>query len=127
MPDSLSDSFTGWVRDVLEFADDPVRRARGVNGLIDFFIEEVARRQTEPGDDLLSDLLHTEFDGQPVDQRLVLGVAALVLIAGVDTTWSAIGSSLWHLATHPDDRERLAAAPRPCPWPSRSCSGPTPR
>ncbi len=111
VPDSLSDSFTGWVRDVLEFADDPVRRARGVNGLIGFFIEEVARRQTEPGDDLLSDLLHTEFEGQPVDQRLVLGVAALVLIAGVDTTWSAIGSSLWHLATHPEDRERLTAGP----------------
>jgi cytochrome P450 len=115
VPDSLSDSFTGWVRDVLEFADDPVRRARGVNGLIDFFIEEVARRQTEPGDDLLSDLLHTEFDGQPVDQRLVLGVAALVLIAGVDTTWSAIGSSLWHLAAHPDDRKRLAAEPELMP------------
>ena len=45
----------------------------------------------------------------------MLGVAALVLIAGVDTTWSAIGSSLWHLATHPDDRERLVAEPEP--WP----------
>ena len=30
----LSDTFTGWVRDVLEFADDPDRRARGVKGLI---------------------------------------------------------------------------------------------
>jgi cytochrome P450 len=50
-------------------------------------------------------------DGQPVDERVVLGVAALVLIAGVDTTWSAIGSSLWHLATHPEDRDRLAKDP----------------
>ncbi len=115
VPASLSDSFTGWVRDVLEFADDPVRRARGVNGLINFFIEEVTRRKTEPGDDLLSDLLHSEFEGRPVDERLVLGVAALVLIAGVDTTWSAIGSSLWHLATHPEDRERLATHPEAMP------------
>jgi cytochrome P450 len=35
----------------------------------------------------------------------------LLLIAGIDTTWSAIGSSLWHLATNPDDLERLTADP----------------
>jgi cytochrome P450 len=115
VPTALSDTFTGWVRDVLEFADDPDRRARGIHGLITFFVDEVARRQTEPGDDLLSDLLHTEVEGQPVDQRVVLGVAALVLIAGVDTTWSAIGSSLWHLATHPNDRRRLATDPEAMP------------
>jgi cytochrome P450 len=112
VPSSLSDTFTGWVRDLLEFADDPVRRSRGASGLVGFFVEEVARRRDEPGDDLLSDLMHSEGDdGQPVDERLVLGVAALVLIAGVDTTWSAIGSSLWHLATHPEDRDRLVTDP----------------
>ena len=36
---------------------------------------------------------------------------ALLLIAGIDTTWSAIGSSLWHLAQTPADRERLVAEP----------------
>ena len=36
-------------------------------------------------------------------------------IAGIDTTWSAIGSSLWHLATHPDDRRRLVAEPELMP------------
>jgi hypothetical protein len=108
VPSSLSDTFTGWVRDLLEFADDPVRRARGANGLVGFFVDEVGKRKTEPGDDLLSDLLHSQSDdGQPVDERVVLGVAALVLIAGVDTTWSAIGASLWHLATHTEDRDRL--------------------
>ncbi len=36
---------------------------------------------------------------------------ALLLIAGIDTTWSAIGASLWHLARNPRDRERLVAEP----------------
>jgi hypothetical protein len=115
VPESLSDSFTGWVRDVLEFADDPDRRQHGAQGLIEFFVREVERRKTEPGDDLLSDLLHSEFDGAPVEESVVLGVAALVLIAGVDTTWSAIGSSLWHLATHPEDRQRLVSDPSTMP------------
>ncbi len=111
VPSSLSDTFTGWVRDVLEFADQPELRRRGVEGLIEFFVEEVARRKKQPGDDLLSDLLHSEVDGVPVEESVVLGVAALVLVAGVDTTWSAIGSSLWHLATHPADRRRMVSEP----------------
>jgi len=115
VPAELSDTFTGWVRDVLEFADDPELRLRGMEGLITFFIEEVGRRKTQPGEDLLSYLLHSEVDGLPVEESVVLGVAALVLIAGVDTTWSAIGSSLWHLATHPEDSDRLIAGPDAMP------------
>jgi cytochrome P450 len=107
----LSDTFTGWVRDVLEFADDHDRRVNGVQGLLEYFIAEVAKRRADPGDDLLSELMQTEVDGAPIEDSLVLGSAALVLIAGVDTTWSAIGSSLWHLATHPDDRKRLVEDP----------------
>jgi cytochrome P450 len=39
----------------------------------------------------------------------VNGTLRLLLIAGIDTTWSAIGSCLWHLAQHADDRRRLTA------------------
>jgi cytochrome P450 len=111
VPADLSDTFTGWVRDVLEFADDPERRQHGAEGLLNFFLAHLEERRQHPGDDLLSELLATEVDGVPVDDGIILGMAALVLIAGVDTTWSAIGSSLWHLAAHPDDRHRLVAEP----------------
>jgi cytochrome P450 len=46
----------------------------------------------------------------------VLGTMALLLIAGIDTTWSAIGASIWHLAGHPEDRRRLAEEPEL--WPT---------
>ncbi len=111
----LSDTFTGWVRDVLEFADDAERRQRGAEGLLTYFLGQLEERRQNPGDDLLSELLTTEVEGKPVDDGIVLGMAALVLIAGVDTTWSAIGSSLWHLAAHPEDRKRLAAEPELMP------------
>ena len=42
-------------------------------------------------------------------------MSALVLIAGVDTTWSAIGSSLWHLSTHPEDLKQLVDDPQAMP------------
>ncbi len=111
VPSELSDTFTGWVRDMLEFADDPERRQRGGEALITYLGDEADRRMSEPGEDLLSALLHTEIDGVLIDRAVVLGEAALVLIAGIDTTWSAIGSSLWHLATHDEDRARLVAEP----------------
>jgi cytochrome P450 len=111
----MSDSFTLWVRDILEFADDPERRRRGSEGLLNYFVSELELRRQVPGDDLLSELLHTEVDGAPLQDSIILGIAALVLIAGVDTTWSAIGSSLWHLATHPDDQKRLVAEPELMP------------
>ena len=111
----LSDTFTGWVRDVLEFADDAERRQRGAEGLLNYFLGQLEERRQNPGDDLLSELLTTKVEGEPVDDGIVLGMAALALIAGVDTTWSAIGSSLWHLAAHPDDRKRLVAEPELMP------------
>jgi len=111
----LSDTFVVWVREVLEFADDAERRQHGAEGLLNYFLGQLEERRQNPGDDLLSELLTTEVEGKPVDDGIVLGMAALALIAGVDTTWSAIGSSLWHLATHPDDRKRLVAEPELMP------------
>ncbi|MGD0881582.1 MAG: cytochrome P450 [Acidimicrobiales bacterium] len=115
VPAELSDTFTGWVQAVLEFADDEEVRREGTLGLIEFFVSELARRKEHPGDDLMSALLQSEVDGQPIEDSIVLGISALTLIAGVDTTWSAIGSSLWHLATHPEDAKTLATDPAAMP------------
>jgi cytochrome P450 len=111
VPEEMSDTFTGWVRDSLEFADDPERRRRGSYGIGYYLWDQMQVRRDSPGDDLLSSLLHAEVEGGPVDPAIVLGMAMLTLIAGIDTTWSAIGSTLWHLATHEDDRRRLVSEP----------------
>ena len=112
VPESMSDTFTGWVRDMLEFGDDPERNLRGQEGFGSYLIAELERRKADPGgDDLISELIATTHDGEPLPDRLVLGIVALLMIAGIDTTWSSIGTSLWHLATHPDDAARLVAEP----------------
>jgi cytochrome P450 len=46
-------------------------------------------------------------DGEPVPEQHSLGTCFLILVAGIDTTWSSIGSALWHLAQNPQDRKRL--------------------
>lgn len=76
-----------------------------------FFLQEIQRRRTDPGDDLISFLIGAQLDGEPVPMHVVRANLGLMLIAGIDTTWSSIGSALWHLAHHGDDRRRLVEAP----------------
>lgn len=63
-------------------------------------------------DDLITLLVGARaHDGQPLSESHVVGSCFLLLLAGIDTTWSAIGSALWHLASHPDDQRRLRNEP----------------
>jgi cytochrome P450 len=64
-----------------------------------------------PSDDLISYLLDAEIDGQKLSDDHIRSTLRLLLFAGIDTTWSAIGACLWHLATHEDDQKRLVAEP----------------
>ena len=54
---------------------------------------------------------HSRQPLQPGPNEAVPATITLLLIAGTDTTWSAIGASLWHPARNPEDRRRLVAEP----------------
>src|SRR2546423_652205 len=64
---------------------------------------------------IITHLLNSELDGQMLDPFHVVRTIGLLLLAGIDTTWSAIGASIWHLAGNPGDRERLVAEPELLP------------
>jgi len=66
--------------------------------------------------DLIDFLFDAEMDGQKLAPEHIFGTIALLLIAGIDTTWSSIGASLWHLAQHPADRQRLVDDPAVLPF-----------
>ena len=100
---------------MLEFAHDAERRMRGITGIIQYLQGALDERTANPTDDFISELLQSEHDGQPIERPVVMGMCALLLIAGIDTAWSSIGSAMWHLATHPDDRRRLANEPELMP------------
>jgi cytochrome P450 len=112
LDESRADDFIEWVRGVLELgATDPELRVATGLKMFAFWKEEVAERRAQPADDFISEMLTGDLDGEPVDDNHAMSVCNLLLVAGVDTTWSSIGSALWHLATHPDDRRRLVEEP----------------
>ena len=64
-----------------------------------------------PRDDLIGHLLEMELDGNKLEPDHIRGTIILLLVAGIDTTWSALGASIWHLAQHPEHREHLRENP----------------
>jgi cytochrome P450 len=90
---------------------EPEERIANMTMLYEYLIKQVNAHLANPRDDLTTYLLNAELDGHKLEPFHVTGTMALLLIAGIDTTWSAIGASLWHLAKTPADRQRLVAEP----------------
>ena len=117
IPESDSDLFIKWIHMILELSiKDESTLMQAVQEMTAYFAAHIEARKQHPTDDLITTLMSAkDRDGQPLDDSHVLGSLRLLLIAGIDTTWSAIGSSLWHLAKTPSDRERLTAEPELIP------------
>jgi len=114
-PQEDADIFRRFIRMILEDVDATAeeRQAQQDEGELDAYMDaRIAEHLAEPQDDLTSFLLDAELDGNKLQREHVRGTMVLLMIAGIDTTWSAIGASLWHLAQHPEDRRRLAREPR---------------
>jgi cytochrome P450 len=108
--------FRQFVHNALEAVDVPTDERIAFSDELDAYLDErIAEHVAAPADDLISYLLGAELFGERLSHAHVRGCVVLLLIAGIDTTWSAIGSSLWHLATHAEDRRRLVAEPELIP------------
>src|SRR5581483_866827 len=113
IPEQDGGLFIKWIHEILELGiKDDEALLRGVHEMAEYFAGHIEQRKQHPTDDLISTLMNArDKNGQPLSDMHVQGSLRLLLIAGIDTTWSAIGSSLWHLAKTPADRARLIAEP----------------
>ncbi len=108
--------FVTWVRGILELGQTQPEMRIKYRGIIrDFFQEMVTERRKHPRGDAISTLIEAEVEGEKLDDYKVVGVCFLLLVAGIDTTWSSISASLLHFATHPEDQARLRAEPELLP------------
>ncbi len=117
IPEKDSDLFIKWIHEILELGiKDNDALMRAMHAMSAYFAGHIEQRRKYPAHDLISTLMNAkDKDGQRLSDAHVLGSLRLLLIAGIDTTWSAIGASLWHLAKTPSDRERLIAEPELIP------------
>ena len=104
------EQFLHFVKNVLEGINDPLEaRMENFEILFRYLSAQIDDHLARPREDLTTYLIDAEMNGERLTADHVTGTMALLLIAGIDTTWSAIGASIWHLAKTPDDRRRIAA------------------
>lgn len=116
LPQEDGEQFREFVRIVLEGVDLPAEeRLEAFKPVEEYIVPTIVERRENPDDGLISYLLDAEIMGEKLSDEHVFGSILLLIVAGIDTTWSAIGSSIWHLANNPEDLARLIAHPELLP------------
>ncbi|MCD4524248.1 cytochrome P450 [Nocardioides sp. cx-173] len=79
--------------------------------ILDTLIQTCLARRAEPRDDLISWLMTQELDGEPVTDNVIIGLAYILVIGGVDTTTSLAANAIIHLNKDRELRQRLIDEP----------------
>lgn len=91
-----------------------------VGDLYGYFRDLIERRRNDPGDDMISTLVHATLGDEAASAESVLGYA-FVMVAGGNDTVTGLRGSVELLAVHPDQWRALCWAPRARAGRSRSC------
>ncbi len=103
------DRFQRWAQDITGVALDPGRAIAASREMAAYLLPIVHDRRERPTDDLISDLVTAEVDGRSLTDERILGFLRLLLPAGAETTFRAMGNCLVALLTHPDVMARVVA------------------
>ncbi|MEV5977578.1 cytochrome P450 [Streptomyces sp. NPDC052114] len=75
-----------------------------------YFYELIARKEREPGEGLLDELIHQQLATGAVDRKELVSLATILLIAGHETTANMISLGTFTLLQHPEHLAELRAA-----------------
>ena len=83
---------------------------------LEAYIEDlIAARRESPADDLISELIRAEDDGDALTHDELVNLAAILLNAGTDTTRNQLAAAVQVLCDYPDQWALLAAHPELAP------------
>jgi methyl-branched lipid omega-hydroxylase len=90
--------------------EDPIAALLNAGMELAQLMESLAAYRSEhPTDDLTSELLHANVDGESLNHQELASFFILLLVAGNETTRNAISHGLWALTEHPDQRAAWTA------------------
>ena len=109
--------FSDWVDDIkklfeLNVVNDAPKILAAWNELDAYLEELIARRRACLSDDLISDLIRAEEDGDRLTHDELLMLCATLLGAGTDTTRNQLAAAVQTLAAHPAQWAMVARRPR---------------
>jgi cytochrome P450 len=102
LPEEDFAQFQRWSVELISLGADIDRGFAASEALRDYFAEVVALRRAKPEEDVISDLVTAEIDGESLTDEAIYSFLRLLLPAGAETTYRSSGNLLYLLLTHTD-------------------------
>jgi cytochrome P450 len=80
-----------------------------------YFEDVIDDRSARPRDDLMTQLVHAEIDGEKLSRTEILDISFLLILAGLDTVTATLGCNMAYLAANPQQRRRIVEKPEAIP------------
>ena len=107
VPPEDTGKFHEWAWWIINVAADPDKGIAASEAMKSYLAEVLDARRGDPGDDVISDLVQAELDGEQLGDEEIFSFIRLLLPAGAETTYRATGNFLFGLLTHPDQLAAL--------------------
>src|SRR5262245_43098908 len=112
VPAADRDRFKYWSDEIIGAATEQTPENMTASAeLWSYFSAVIAERRVRPSDDVISTLVHSEIDGERLEEFDLLMFCLTLLVAGNETTRNLISHGAVALATNSEQRERLAREP----------------
>jgi pimeloyl-[acyl-carrier protein] synthase len=118
LPDNRQDEIKHWADEILLFQGvnrPPValleRSQAALLAMRTFLFELVNEKRRNPGDDVISQLVAAEAEGNRLTEQELVYTCVTILGAGHETTTSLIGNGLHAILSHPQEWKKLRENP----------------
>jgi cytochrome P450 len=107
LPEEDFAQFQRWSVELISLVGDIDRGLAASEALRNYFADFVALRRSDPKEDVISDLVMAEVDGERLTDEAIYSFLRLLLPAGAETTYRSSGNLLYLLLTHTDQLEAV--------------------
>jgi cytochrome P450 len=107
VPPEDTGKFHEWAWWIINVAADPDKGIAASEAMKAYLAEVLDARRADPGEDVISDLVQAELDGEQLGDEEIFSFIRLLLPAGAETTYRATGNFLFGLLTNPDQLTAL--------------------
>jgi len=111
IPAADQGTFRAWSNVVVSSVTSQEEWFTAATEMYTYFTDLVARKRQSPADDLVSALIEARDSGDSLDERELISMMFLLLVAGHETTTNLIASGTLALLSSPPELARLRADP----------------